>query len=60
MVKNLPTNAGYLGSMPGLGRPSGKGNGYPLQDSCLENSMGRGAQGATVHGITKSQIPLSD
>ena len=56
MVKNLPANAAYPGSIPGLGRSPGKGNGYPLQDSCLENSTDRGAQGATVHGVTKSQI----
>ena len=51
MVKNLPTNAGDardMGSVPGLGRSPGLGNGNPLQYSCLENSMDRG-----VHGITR-------
>ena len=60
MVKNLPANAGYIGSMPGLGRSPGKGNGYPLQDSCLENPMDRGAWQAVVHGVTKSRTRLSD
>ena len=44
-----------MGSIPGLGRSSGKGNGYPLQYSCLENLMDRGAWWATVHGVAKSQ-----
>jgi len=48
-------NAGELGSIPGLGRSSGEGNGYPLQHSCLENSWR-----ATVHGIAKSQTQLSN
>ena len=44
MVKNLPEiNAGDLGSVLGLGRSPGEGNGYPLQYSCLENSMDRRA-----------------
>ena len=46
MVKNLPANAGDTGDLdliPGLERPSGVGNGNPLQYSCLENSMNRGA-----------------
>ena len=47
-------NAGDLGLIPGLGRSPGEGNGYPLQYSCLENSMGRGTWWATVHGVTKS------
>ena len=54
MVKNLPANTGDLGSIPGLGRSPGEGNGYPLQHSCLEKSMNRGAWQATVTGITKS------
>ena len=57
MVKNLPVNAGDAedkGSIPGLERSSGVGNGNPLQYSCLENSMDRGAWWATVHGVTKS------
>ena len=47
-------------SIPALGRSSGEGNGNPLQYSCLENSMDRGAWQATVHGVTKSQIQLSN
>ena len=47
-------NAGDLGLIPGSGR-SGEGNGNPLQCSCLENSMDRGAWRATVHGVAKSQ-----
>ena len=46
-------NAGDLGSIPGSGRSPGEGNGYPLQDSCLENPMDRGAWWAIVHGVTK-------
>ena len=52
-------NAGDLGSIPGLGRSPGEGNGNPLQYSCLENPMDRGAWWATVHGVTKSQTRLS-
>ena len=47
--------AGYLSSIPGLGRSPGEGNGYPLQYPCLENSMDRGAWQAIVHGLTKSR-----
>ena len=43
VVKNLPANAGDMGSIPGLGRSSGEGNGNPLQYSCLENPMDRGS-----------------
>ena len=53
MVKNPSANAGdarATGSVPGLGRPPGEGNGTPLQYSCLENPMDRGAWWATVHG----------
>ena len=46
-------NAGDLGSIPGLGRCPGAGNGNPLQYCCLENPMDRGAWWATVHGIAK-------
>ena len=53
-------NAGDLGSIPGLGRSPGEGNGNPLQYSCLENSMDGGAWWATVHGVTKSRTRLSD
>ena len=52
---NLPVNAGDPGSIPRSGRPPGEGNGSPLQSSCLENSMHRGAWQATVHGVAKSQ-----
>ena len=48
------------GSIPGLGGFPGEGNGNPLQYSCLENPMDRGAWQATVHGISKSQTQLSD
>ena len=54
--KNLPACAGDVsdvGSIPGLGRPPGEGNGNPLQYSCLKNPMGRGAWQATVHGVHK-------
>ena len=53
-------SAGDPGLILGLGRCPGEGNGNPLQYSCLENSMDRGAWWATVHGITKSQTQLSD
>ena len=53
-------NAGDLGSIPGLGRSPGEGNGNPLQYSCLENPMDGGAWWATVHGVAKSQTRLSD
>ena len=55
MVKNLPANTGDKGSVAGLGRYPDKGNGNPLQHSCLENSMDRGARQAIVHGVAKSQ-----
>ena len=47
-------NAGDLGSIPGSGRSPGEGNGNPLQYSCLESPMDRGAWQATVHGVTES------
>ena len=53
MVKNLPANAGDLGSIPGLRISSGEGNGNPLLYSCLGNPMDRGAWWATVCGVTK-------
>ena len=53
-------NAGDLGSIPGLGRSPGEGNGNPLQYSCLENPMDRGAWRATVHGVANSWTRLSD
>ena len=57
MVKNLSANsedAGDTDSIPGLGRPPGVRNGNPLQYSSLENSMGRGAWQAIVHGVAKN------
>ena len=53
MVKNLSANAGDMGSMQGLGRAPGEGNGNPLQYSFLENPTDRGAWWDTVHGIAK-------
>ena len=53
-------NAGDLGSIPGLGRSTGEGNGNSIQYSCLENPMDGGAWWATVHGVAKSQTRLSD
>ena len=53
MVKNLLCSEGFVGSIPVLGRSPGEGNGNLLQ-SCLENSMDRGAWEAVVHGIAKS------
>ena len=58
--KESACNAGDLGLIPGLGRSPGEGNGNPLQYSCLENPMDRGAWRATDHGVTKSQAQLSD
>ena len=58
--KESAYNAGDLGSIPGSGRSPGEGNGYPLQYSCLENPMDRGAWWAIVHGVTESQTQLSD
>ena len=60
--KESTCNVGHTGDagyIPGLGRPLG-GNGNPLQYSCLEHSMDRGAWWATVHGVTKNQTRLSD
>ena len=53
MVKNLPDNAGDMDSIPGLGRSSREGNGNPLQYSYLGNPMDRGAEQATVPGVSK-------
>ena len=58
MVENPAANvedAGDTGSVPGLGRSPGGGNDNPLQYSCLENSMDRGAWWAIVHGVAKSR-----
>ena len=59
MVKNPPAMGGDLGSIPGLGRSFGEGDGNPLQHSCLENSMDRGAGRATVQVVVKSWTQLS-
>ena len=62
MVKSPPANVGDirdLSSIPGLGKYPGEGHGNPLQDSCLENPMNRGAWWATVHGVAKSWMQLS-
>ena len=53
VVKNLSANAGDMGTIPGLGKSPGGGNGNPLQYSLLGNPMDRGAQWATVHGVTE-------
>ena len=60
VVKNLLANAGDASSIPELDRSSGGGNANPLQNSCLENPMDRGAWWDTVHGVTKSWTWLSD
>ena len=52
-VKASACNVRDLGSIPGSGRSSGEGNGNPLQYSCLENFIDRGAQWAIVHGVTR-------
>ena len=62
VVKNLPANAGAAGdagSIPGSGRSPGGGQGNPLQHSCLENPMNRGAWWATVHKVVKRQTLFS-
>ena len=59
-VKNLSANAGYLGLISDSGRAPGKGNGYPLQYSCLENPKDRGAWRATTHGVAKSWTQLGN
>ena len=58
-IKESACNVGDPGSIPGSGRFPGEGNGNPLQYSCLENTMDRGAWWATVHGVTKSWTQLS-
>ena len=60
MVKNPPANAGDLSLIPGSERSPGIENGNPLQYSCLENSMDRGAWQATVHGVAESQTRLTN
>ena len=58
--KESPCKAGDQGLIPGWGRSPGEGKGYPLQYSCLENSMHRGAWQAIVHRVAMSQTRLSD
>ena len=58
--KEFACNAGHLGLIPGLGRTPGGQRGNPLQYSCLENPMDRGAWRATVRGVAKRQTGLSD
>ena len=58
--KESACHAGDMGSIPGSERSPGKGNGDPLQYSCLENSMSRGTWQATVHGVTKIWTQLSN
>ena len=60
MVKNLPANAGDEDMIPGLERSPGVGNGSPLQFSCMEYSMDRGAWWSTADGVTKSWTQLSN
>ena len=60
VVRTQPANEGDPGSIPGLGRSPGEGNGNPFQYSCLENPMDGGAWWATVHGVAKSWTRLSD
>ena len=56
MVNNQLANAGDAGSVPGWGRAPRGGHGNPLQYSCLENPIDRGAGWATVHGVTESNM----
>ena len=61
VVKNPPANAGEIrdvGLIPGLGRSPGGGHGNPLQDSCLEHPMDRGARRSTVDRVAKSRTRL--
>ena len=63
VVKNPPADAGDagdVGSIPGLGRSPGEGNGNPPQCSCLENPMDRGAWRAAVHGVAQSRTRVTE
>ena len=59
-VKASACNVGDLGSIPGLGRSPGEGNGNPVQYSCLENPVDGGAWWATVHGVAKSRSDTTE
>ena len=56
VVKNLPANTEDTGSIPGLGRSPGEGNGNLLQNSCLGNPTDKGAWRATIHSVVKGQM----
>ena len=58
--KESACQVGHVGSIPGSERFPGEGNGHPLQYSCLGNPVNRGAWGATVYGVSKSQVGLRD
>ena len=60
LVKNLPANAGDVGSISGSGRSPGEGNDNPLEYSCLEDPMARGAWWAAVRGVAESRTRLGD
>ena len=63
VVKNLPASAGHIrdmGSIPGWGRSTGEENGNPLQYSCLQNPIDRGAWWSKIRGVAKSRTQLSD
>ena len=59
-AENLPPNVGNAGSIPGLGKSPGEGNGNPFQYSCLENPTDRGTWWATVHGLVRSRTQHSN
>ena len=59
VIKNLPDNVGDMGLIPGSGGAPGEGNGNPLQYSCLENPMDKGAWWATVYGVTRVRYALA-
>ena len=56
VVKNPPANPGDLSSIPGSGRSPGEGNGNPLQYSCLEDPLDRGAWWATIHSVAETDM----
>ena len=59
MMKNPSANAGHSGLIPESGKSPGEGNGNPLQYSCVENPMDRGALRATFHGVTRVGLNLT-